>query len=112
MVVSLRAVSERKREIGMLRAIGYKKLDVILAVLFELITLSIIGWLIGMFNGLIVAERLVNINYGDLADFLIPWWPHIAIYSAITFGASFIAAIVPGWLASKIPPSEALRYQG
>ncbi|MCG3218875.1 MAG: FtsX-like permease family protein, partial [Candidatus Heimdallarchaeota archaeon] len=112
MVVSLRAVSERKREIGMLRAIGYKKLDVILAVLFELITLSIIGWLIGMFNGLIVAERLVNINYGDLADFLIPWWPHIAIYSAITFGASFVAAIIPGWLASKIPPSEALRYQG
>ncbi|MHA1911237.1 MAG: FtsX-like permease family protein [Candidatus Kariarchaeaceae archaeon] len=112
MVVSLRAVSERKREIGMLRAIGYKKLDVILAVLFELITLSIIGWLIGMFNGLIVAERLVNINYGDLADFLIPWWPHIAIYSAITFGASLVAAIVPGWLASRIPPSEALRYQG
>jgi hypothetical protein len=112
MVVSLRAVSERKREIGMLRAIGYKKLDVILAVLFELITLSIIGWLIGMFNGLIVAERLVNINYGDLVEFLIPWWPHIAIYSAITFGASFLAAIVPGWLASKIPPSEALRYQG
>ncbi|MHA1912226.1 MAG: ABC transporter permease [Candidatus Kariarchaeaceae archaeon] len=112
MVVSLRAVSERKREIGMLRSIGYKKLDVILAVIFELIALSIIGWLIGMFNGLVMAQRLIDVSFGDLADFVIPWYPHILIYSVITFGASFIAAIIPGWLASRIPPSEALRYQG
>jgi ABC-type lipoprotein release transport system permease subunit len=112
MVVSLRAVSERKREIGMLRSIGYKKLDVILAVIFELIALSIIGFGIGMFNGLVLAERLISVSFGDLADFVIPWYPHILIYSVITFGASFIAAIIPGWLASRIPPSEALRYQG
>jgi ABC-type antimicrobial peptide transport system permease subunit len=111
LVVSMRSVQERKREIGMMRSLGFRKLDVIFAVLFELVLMGLIGLLVGLANGLFMAYVIVDINSSGTTTFLIPWVP-IGIYAVIVLSSAFFAAIIPGWNASRIPPSDALRYTG
>ena len=111
LVVSVRSVSERKREIGMMRAIGFTRPNLILTILTELIVMGFIGLIVGLINGSLLGWALTDINSGGTATFLIPWGT-IGLYTFITFGAALIAAIIPGWKAAQIPPSEALRYVG
>ena len=73
--------------------------------------MGVIGLIIGMLIGNVLAYALVHINSAGLEKFLIPW-ETIFIYVTLTIGSAFIASIIPGRLASKIPPSEALRYVG
>lgn len=107
-VISIRNVAERQREIGMMRAIGFPKSQVIASVLFELVVLGIIGLCIGVMNGL-----LINVGFSNLMgnDIVIPW-NTIAIYLAFITIIAFVSGAIPGYAASRIPPSEALRYVG
>ena len=111
LVVSVRSVQERKREIGMMRSIGLKRSEVVVAVILELSVMGFIGLMIGLFNGNLLAYGLVNINSGGFVEFLIPW-DLILFYTFLTLGSAFVASVIPGRTASKIPPSEALRYTG
>jgi putative ABC transport system permease protein len=107
-VISVRNVAERKREIGMMRAIGFPRKQVMLSVLLELVVLGLIGLGIGVVNGLLISVGFANMQNTAL---IIPW-NDIGLYLGfITFIALSVGAI-PGWLASRIPPAEALRYVG
>ncbi|RMG30190.1 MAG: FtsX-like permease family protein [Methanobacteriota archaeon] len=110
-VVALRSVAERQREIGMLRALGFRRFDVVLAVVIELIVMGLIGLIIGLFNGTVLGYALINIGTDGDAAFIIPWLPILG-YIALTLGSAFIAAVFPGYRSSRIPPSDALRYTG
>lgn len=110
-VVALRSVAERQREIGMLRALGFRRFDVVLAVIIELLVMGFIGLLIGLFNGTVLGYALINIGTDGDATFIIPWLPILG-YVALTLGSAFLAAVFPGYRSSKIPPSDALRYTG
>ena len=111
LVVSVRTVQERKREIGMMRSIGIKRNEVVVSLILELSVMGVIGLIIGLLIGNVLAYALVHINSAGLEQFLIPW-ETILIYVTLTIGSAFIASIIPGRVASKIPPSEALRYVG
>ena len=107
-VISVRNVAERRREIGMMRAIGFPRNQVMLSVLLELVVLGLIGLCIGVVNGLLISVGFANMQNTAL---IIPW-NDISLYLGfITFVALGVGAI-PGWLASRIPPAEALRYVG
>jgi hypothetical protein len=107
-VISVRNVAERKREIGMMRAIGFPRLQVMLAALLELLVLGFIGLLIGVVNGL-----FVNVGFANMLEVpvVIPWGTIMAYLSFITF-IGMLAGAIPGWVASRIPAAEALRYVG
>ena len=107
-VISVRNVAERKREIGMMRAIGFPRLQVMFAALLELLVLGFIGLLIGVVNGL-----FVNIGFANMMDVpvVIPWATIGAYISFITI-IGLLAGAIPGWIASRIPAAEALRYVG
>ncbi|MHA1444036.1 MAG: FtsX-like permease family protein, partial [Candidatus Hodarchaeales archaeon] len=107
-VISVRNVAERKREIGMMRAIGFPRSQVMLAALLELLVLGFIGLLIGVINGL-----FVNVGFANMMDVpvVIPWATIGAYVSFITF-IGLLAGAIPGWVASRIPAAEALRYVG
>ncbi|MFX0125377.1 MAG: ABC transporter permease [Candidatus Hodarchaeota archaeon] len=107
-VISVRNVAERKREIGMMRAIGFPRLQVMLAALLELLVLGIIGLFIGVVNGL-----FINVGFANMLDVpvVIPWGTIGFYLSLITF-IGLIAGAIPGWVASRIPAAEALRYVG
>lgn len=107
-VISVRNVSERKREIGMMRAIGFPRAQVILSVLLELVVLGIIGLLIGIVNGLLVSVGFANMQGVAL---VIPW-EDIGLYLSIIVLIAIGSGSLPAFLASRIPPAEALRYVG
>ena len=107
-VISVRNVAERKREIGMMRAIGFPRKQVMLSVLLELVVLGIIGLTIGIVNGLLVSVGFANLQGVPL---IIPWdqlWLYLTFIVLIAIGAGSI----PAYIASRIPPAEALRYVG
>ncbi len=107
-VISLRNVAERRREIGMLRAIGFSRTQVVIVAIFEIFTLGLIGLIIGIIDGLLVAESFSELtNF----DFFVPWM-RLLQYFSITFTSAFIAGLIPGIQVARIPPSEALRYRG
>jgi ABC-type antimicrobial peptide transport system permease subunit len=107
-VISVRNVSERKREIGMMRAIGFPRRQVILSVLLELVVLGVIGLVIGVVNGLLVSLGFANMQGVAL---VIPWG-EIGLYLSIIVLIALGAGSLPAFAASRIPPAEALRYVG
>jgi len=107
-VISVRNVSERKREIGMMRAIGFPRKQVILSVLLELVVLGIIGLIIGVINGLIISMGFANMQNSAL---VIPW-EELGLYLSIIVFIALGSGAIPAVVASRIPPAEALRYVG
>ena len=107
-VISVRNVSERKREIGMMRAIGFPRTQVMLSVLLELVVLGIIGLVIGTVNGILISVGFANMQSATL---VIPW-SDLGVYLGFITVIAIAAGAIPGWFASKIPPAEALRYVG
>ncbi len=111
LVVAVRSVSSRRREIGMMRAIGFTRKKVILAVLFELIVMGLLGLLLGIISGVILAWGLINVSSSGFIYFSIPIFD-LLLYGSLTVLSALVAAIIPGYLAAKITPSNALRYVG
>ena len=107
-VIAIRNVAERKREIGMMRAIGFPRSQVMLSVLLELFVLGAIGLVIGVSNGLVINYGLANLSDNTV---VIPW-DTIAIYLGFIAFVAFLSGALPGWIAARIPASEALRYTG
>ncbi|MFX1422545.1 MAG: ABC transporter permease [Promethearchaeota archaeon] len=108
LVVSHRSVKERKREIGMLRSVGFSRKAISLAVLLELLFLGILGFFVGFLTGNYLAWVFTDLVNWKL---IIPW-TQVGTYGIFILGSVIVAALVPGWLAARIPPSEALRYHG
>ncbi len=111
LVVSIRSVAERKREIGMLRAIGISSFGILITVVLELLFIAFIGFFLGLLNGSIMGYALLDVNTGGTGKFLIPL-DIIGLYTILTMLSAIIAAVIPGYRAVKIPASEALRYIG
>ncbi len=107
-VISVRSVAERKREIGMMRAIGFPRKQVMLSVLLELVVLGLIGLFIGVANGLLISVGFANMQNATL---VIPW-NEIGLYLGFITLIALSVGAIPGWIASRIPPAEALRYVG
>ena len=107
-VISVRNVAERKREIGMMRAIGFPRSQVMLSALLELVVLGLIGLVIGVVNGL-----LINIGFANMqgVSLVIPWGELMSYLTFITVVA-LLAGAIPGWVASRRPAAESLRYVG
>ena len=107
MNIMLVAVSERTREVGLIKALGGKKKDVRRQFLFESICISILGAVIGIFLGILVGNLFSMIlNTG----FVIPWmWVFIGI--AICSIVGLVAGIYPAMKAASLNPINALRYE-
>ena len=107
MNIMLVSVTERTREIGIRMAIGAKGRHVLLQFLFEAITISIVGGLIGVLIG-VGSSKLVAAKAG---------WPIVVSPESImlAFGvAGFVGVFFgfyPARKASRLDPIEALRYE-
>jgi putative ABC transport system permease protein len=111
-VISTRAVVERRHEIGILRAIGFKRSSVQAAFLLESSIVATLGIIIGSVLALALSYQVLN----DMKDtmenlkFQMPWM-ELAIIAGVSWVASMLMTIIPAWQASKIYPAEALRYE-
>ncbi|MCE7740849.1 MAG: FtsX-like permease family protein [Candidatus Heimdallarchaeota archaeon] len=107
-IIAVRNVSERRREIGMMRAIGFKKRQIIGSIMLELFILAILGLVMGFINSLILGWSFSNIYDWRLVIPLLK----LLLYTGIMLGIALIASIIPGIRASQITPAEAIRYVG
>ncbi|MBY9000472.1 MAG: FtsX-like permease family protein [Candidatus Heimdallarchaeota archaeon] len=107
-IIAVRNVSERRREIGMMRAIGYRKQQIIWTIMLELIILAFLGLIMGFLNSVIL-----GLSFTVVYDWLliIPA-TRVLLYTGIMIGIAMVASILPGIRSSQITPAEAIRYVG
>jgi len=107
MNIMLVSVTERTREIGIRKAIGARKKDIMLQFLIEAIVLSALGGILGAAIGIGSAEILSSTL--DMTS-QITWW---VVGGSVSFSVliGVIFGIFPANKASNLSPLEALRYQ-
>jgi len=101
------AVLERKREIGVMKAIGATRKFIIIQILSESAMLSLIGGLIGLFLGWLGSFVVSGFTGGFLAAVVTPELAIGAIAFALVLGV--VGGLYPAWKATKVDPVEALR---
>lgn len=107
MNIMLVAVTERTKEVGLIKALGGKKSTVMLQFLTEAIIISILGALLGIVLGISLGN-LFSMIIGT--GFVVPWnWVMLAI--AICSVTGLLAGLYPALKAGKLNPIEALRYE-
>ena len=126
MNIMLATVTERTREIGIRRALGAKRSDIVLQFLVETISLSVIGGITGILVGLLcphAIEMLKSITAssapeiyaslpGDITDMrpvIVPFSIPLAFCISVAVGVFF--GLYPAYRAAQMDPIEALRHE-
>lgn len=108
-VIMVRAVRERRRQVGVLRALGFPAAQVSNAFAVEALFVALEGVLIGVALGFVCTWSLTLSNsFGNGLSFRIPWVA-VAVLVAGTLVGALIATFGPARSASKIRPAVALR---
>ena len=107
MNIMLASVTERTREIGIRRALGAKKRDIILQFLIETVILSCTGGAIGVIIG--VTIPILISRFANMMTIVTPWAPMLAFSISALIGIVF--GIYPALRAANMDPVEALRHE-
>jgi putative ABC transport system permease protein len=104
----LSTVSERRHEIGLFRALGFRKRHIAQIILSEAAVVSlaggILGWGMGMVSAMVLSSRLVNVTAPVSWNL---WLALGAVAGALVVGV--VASIYPAVQASNMDPTTALR---
>ena len=107
-VVMWMTVAERRREIGILKAVGWTKGEILRTFLLESILICALGGIVGVLIGYGLVEWGLNAFLPALPAQVTPVLVVEAIGLAVILGA--LAGAYPAWRASSVDPIEALRY--
>ena len=107
MNIMLVSVTERTREIGIRKALGARKLWILIQFLFEAIILCMLGGMIGIIIGVSIGNFAGSFLNAQSA---VPWdWVLIGLTMCVAVGVIF--GTYPAYKASNLDPIEALRYE-
>jgi putative ABC transport system permease protein len=108
LISMLSSVNERTKEIGILRAIGFRQSHIIKVILTEAFAVSlfsgIVGWIAGSLSVSLLAPQVTG-SYGFLFDPLM-----LVLAAGIAVFTGMLSSIYPAVKASQLEPLEALRY--
>ncbi|HEX8966189.1 MAG TPA: ABC transporter permease [Patescibacteria group bacterium] len=103
--IMLVSVTERTREIGLRKALGARRADILKQFLFEAVILSVAGGVIGIALGIGVSIIVSKFFVSQVT----PWSIFLAFFFSVAVGVIF--GMAPAIKASKLSPIEALRYE-
>lgn len=103
--IMLVSVTERTKEIGLRKALGAKRNDILKQFLIEAVMISVTGGIIGILLGMIASFIIAKL----LVSTVTPWSIIIAFGFSVLVGIIF--GMAPAIRASKLNPIEALRYE-
>jgi putative ABC transport system permease protein len=107
MNIMLVSVMERTREIGVRKAIGARRRDILTQVLIESATLSTVGAVFGILVGLGIASLVASVS--PIPAAVAPRWIALGVALGVTVGV--VAGVYPASRGSKLDPVDALRYE-
>ncbi len=113
-VISARAVVERRQQIGVMRAIGYRTSMVRWAFLIESSFVALTAIVVGTILGLILSWNIVDDQRQQPSweniQLVVPWLNLFLIF-LVVYAVALAATLAPAIRASRILPAQALRYQ-
>ena len=108
MNVMLVSVTERTREIGLRKAVGARRRDILLQFLTEAVALSLVGGGLGI--GLGYAFGALASLHPQMVDVAVPWWA-IALGFGASAGTGIVFGLAPAVKAALLNPIDALRHE-
>ena len=107
MAIMTISVTERTREIGVRKAIGARRREILVQFLIEAVVLTSVGGVLGVLAGSGIG-LLVNVLSGFPVS--LPWWS-FALGLGFSASVGIFFGVFPAWRASRLDPIEALRYE-
>ncbi|MFW5702978.1 MAG: ABC transporter permease, partial [Candidatus Dojkabacteria bacterium] len=110
-IIMTRSVQERKQQIGMLRALGFQRRQILFSFFIESTLIVLIGLIIGISMAIIGMNQLITVQQRIDPDFqLIIPWSELAIIAGLVYAWALLFALVPSIRASRLSPVEATNY--
>jgi putative ABC transport system permease protein len=111
MNIMLVSVTERTREIGIRKALGAKRMDILWQFLIEALVVTMLGGAIGVLSGWVATEVAVGFDIGgsDQKYVVTPFW--IIVGLVVSAATGLVAGVYPAWRAARLDPIEALRHE-
>lgn len=106
MNIMLVSVTERTKEIGLRKAVGAQRLDILVQFLVESTTLALIGGLLGVGVGIVGAKMVPSL--WEWRTVISPFYGILSFFVSALVGVFFGA--YPAWKAAKLHPIDALRH--
>jgi putative ABC transport system permease protein len=113
-VISARSVVERRQQIGVLRAIGFRRRMVQATFLLESSFVALTSIVVGTGLGLLLAWNIIRDTQRQPSwenlTLVVPW-VNLGVIFLVVYAVALAATLAPALRASRIRPAEALRYQ-
>jgi putative ABC transport system permease protein len=112
MNIMLVSVTERTREIGIRKAVGASRTDILLQFVVEAIIVTLVGGAVGVLVGVVAARIANGQDFGTgspVTTVVAPWSIFVALGVSVIIGLFF--GIYPAFRASRLDPIEALRTE-
>jgi len=119
MNIMLVSVTQRTREIGVEKAMGARRLDILLQFLAEALAITLVGGLLGIVLAYVVSFSVGNLTFysalaqhGEMGDIRLMISPtSVLVSTAILALVGLVSGMIPAIRASRLDPIESLRYE-